>query len=255
MPAVRGYPRFSEEAPADGGESGATADVLWVGPSPLAVFVPAGKSSPLTGFLSRYGPGIHSLAWSVDDLWTVESLLRRHGVRITGTDIEGRHMFMHPKDAAGILVEWTDTDFAEDPRHGSEQIGPTDGAVPVRGLARVTAVVRDLDASVGVLSTLMDVEAGAPRPGDFPGETTADLQIFDLVLRLTTPESPDSRWSGFLEDGGERLASLAWAVDDLAATEERLQEAGILVMERAGSVLLTDPADTLGLRMEWTQAN
>lgn len=252
MPAVRGYPRPIEEAPADGGESGATAEVLWVGPSPIAVFVPAGEHSPLTGFLSRYGPGIHSVAWSVDDIWTVESLLRRHGVRITGTDIEGRHMFMHPKDSAGILVEWTDTDFEVDPRHGSDPVGPTDGAVPVRGVAWVTAVVRDLDASVGVLSTLIDVKAGAPQPGDFPGETTADLAIFDLVLRLATPQSPDSRWGRFLEDGGERLASLAWAVDDLAVTEERLRDAGIRVTERAGSVLLTDPADTLGLRMEWT---
>jgi hypothetical protein len=252
MPAVRGYPRFSDEAPADGGESGATAEVLWVGPSPIAVFVPAGEHSPLTGFLSRYGPGVHSVAWSVDDLWTVESLLRRHGVRITGTDIEGRHMFMHPKDSAGILVEWTDTDFEEDPRHGSEPVGPTTGEVPVRGLAWVTAVVRDLDASVGVLSTLMDVEVGAPRPGEIPGETTVDLAIFDLVVRLVSPVSPDSRWASFLEDGGERLASLAWAVDDLAVTEERLRTAGIQVTERAGSVLVTDPADTLGLRMEWT---
>jgi hypothetical protein len=252
MPAVRGYPRFSDEASADGGESGATAEVLWVGPSPIAVFVPAGDHSPLTGFLSRYGPGIHSVAWSVDDLWTVESLLRRHGVRITGTDIEGRHMFMHPKDSAGILVEWTDTDFEDDPRHGREPVGPTTGEVPVRGLAWVTAVVRDLDASVGVLSAIADVAAGAPRPGDFADETTVDLGVFDLVLRLTTPESPDSRWASFLEDGGERLASLAWAVDDLASTEERLRAAGIRVTERAGSVLLTNPADTLGIQMEWT---
>lgn len=252
MPAVRGYPRFSEEAPADGGESGATAEVMWVGPSPIAVFVPAGQNSPLTGFLSRYGPGVHSVAWSVDDLWTVESLLRRRGVRITGTDIEGRHMFMHPKDSAGILVEWTDTEFEVDPRHGSEPIGPTDGVVPVRGLAWVTAVVRDLDAAVGVLSTIVDVEGGEPRPGDFPGEMTADLAIFDLVVRLASPKAPNSRWGSFLEHDGERLASLAWAVDDLSVTEEHLRTAGIRVTDRAGSVLLTDPADTLGLRMEWT---
>jgi hypothetical protein len=254
MPAVRGYPRFSDEGRVEGGESGATAEVLWVGPSPLAVFVPAGTQSPLTGFLSRYGPGVHSVAWSVDDIWTVESLLRRHGVRITGTDIEGRHMFMHPKDSAGVLIEWTDTHFDEDPRHGGDPVGPTDGAVPVRGLAWVTAVVRDIDASVAVLGTLIDVEAGVPRAGDFPGELSADLQIFDLVLRLTSPQTPDSRWAQFLDDGGERLASLAWSVDDLAATEGRLQDAGIRVTERAGTVLVTDPADTLGLRMEWAQA-
>lgn len=253
MPAVRGYPRFSAEAPADGGESGATSEVLWVGPSPLAVFAPAGENSPLTNFLARYGPGIHSVAWSVDDIWTVESLLRRHGVRITGTDIEGRHMFMHPKDSAGVLVEWTDTEFAEDPRHAAAGTGPTRGKVPVRGLARVTAVVRDVDASLGVLGTLMDLEVAGPRPGDFPGETVADLTIYDLVLRLASPRSPDSRWGSFLEDGGERLASLTWAVDDLAATEERLRDARIRVTDRAGSVLLTDPADTLGLRMEWTE--
>jgi hypothetical protein len=252
MPAVRGYPRFSAEAPADGGESGATADVLWVGRSPVAVFLPAGAASPVTGFLSRYGPGVHSVAWSVDDLWTVESLLRREGVRITGTDIEGRHMFMHPRDSAGILIEWTDTDFADDPRHGAGPVGPTGGVVPVRGLARVTAVLRDLDAAVGVLSTLVDAEVEPLRPGDFPGEVRTDIVISDLVLRLVSPRSPDSRWSSFLGDGEGRLASLTWAVEDLAVTEARLRTAGIRVGERSGSVLLTDPADTLGLRMEWT---
>jgi hypothetical protein len=104
-----------------------------------------------------------------------------------------------------------------------------------------------------VLATLLDLAGAGRRPGDFPGETIADLTIYDLVLRLASPRAPDSRWGTFLEDGGERLASLTWAVDDLAATEERLRDAGIRVTDRAGSVLLTDPADTLGLRMEWAE--
>lgn len=254
MPAVRGYPRFGDGAPADGGESGGTAEVFWVGTSPIAVFAPAGTDSPLTRFLARYGPGIHSVAWSVDDLWTVESLLRRDGVRITGTDIEGRHLFMHPKDTAGVLVEWTDTDFAEDPRHGAHPVDLTRGAVPVRGVARVTAVVHDLAAAVARWAHLVDLTGGAAHAGDLAGEVVADLEIADLVLRLTAPVTADDRWQAFVDGGGERLASVAWTVDDLEATADHLAAADIRVTTRTGSVLVTDPADTLGLAMEWTTA-
>jgi hypothetical protein len=250
MPAVRGFPRDFEEHGQGGVESGATSEVLWVGDTPVAIFVPTGPDSPVAGFLSRYGPGVHSLAWTVDDLWTVESLLRRHGVRITGTDIAGRHMFMHPRDSAGVLIEWTDTDFAGDPRH-SGPVPPTTGAVPVLGLAWVTAVVRDVAASTQVLQTLMTADE---RPdGIAPGAKSVDLLVSGLRLRLIAPAGPESRWQGVLDGGGERLASLTWAVEDLDSTERRLADAGIAVTGRAGAVLSTDPRDTLGLHMDWAQ--
>jgi len=239
MTAVRGYPMGlpadSPEGTLDGNESGATADVRWVGRTPLAVFLASDEASPVAGFLARYGPGVHSLAWTVDDLWMVESLLRRHGVRITGTDLPGRHLFMHPKDAAGLLVEWTDTAFAQDPRAAGTVVPASPGAVAVRGVASVTALVPDAPAAAALLRGILSAEPVAD--GD---DRVVALAVSDLVVRLRAAAE------------GHRLSSFTFAVDDLAVVEEELTAAGVGVLDRSGDVLVTDPADTLGWHVEWT---
>jgi hypothetical protein len=47
-----------------------------------------------------------------------DAQLRRPGARISGVDIAGRHFFIHPDNTAGLLIELTDTEFADDPRDG-----------------------------------------------------------------------------------------------------------------------------------------
>ena len=67
------------------------------------------------------------------------------------------------------------------------------------------------------------------------------------MIRLVSPQSDESRYAAFLEQIGERLHSFALRVDDL----EFPANAGLAVADRDDARVWTDPAATLGLRVEW----
>ncbi|CAM5230319.1 hypothetical protein SALBM311S_07129 [Streptomyces alboniger] len=70
-------------------ESGVDTQLLRLGQDPVALFTATAASGPLGRYVARYGPGLHSVAWTIDDLWAAETLLRRRNVRITGADVPG----------------------------------------------------------------------------------------------------------------------------------------------------------------------
>lgn len=229
--------------------------MLWLGGLPLIIFTAEDPPGGIAHFLNRYGPGIHSLAWSINDMWAAESLLREHGVRITGPDIPGRHFFMHPADSARIMIEWTDSMLAADPRDGGPTPSTPGSVVTIRDIAWVTAVVQDVEASAATLGAIVDVQRleGNPR-GPVDDEHTLDLAIGDAVLRLVAPQSSSSPYAAALESGGERLLSLCMGVDDLGSSLAALEQAGVGVLAGEGPVRRTEPATTLGLALEWTDS-
>src|ERR1700760_427628 len=106
---------------------GAASRMLWHGGLPLILLGAATPDGVVARFLSRWGPGMHSVAWEIDDMWTVEHLLRQRDIRITGVNVPGRHFFMHPADTDGLLLEWTDTSISGDPRRGDPRPAETGG--------------------------------------------------------------------------------------------------------------------------------
>jgi catechol 2,3-dioxygenase-like lactoylglutathione lyase family enzyme len=209
-----------------------------LGDMQFAVFAAPGPEGMIGRFVERYGAGLHSLAWRVRDMWVTENILRAREITITGTNIEARHFFMHPRETFGILIEWTD--------QPPEIEGPDARAQ----LAWITSVVRDGAAAAAFFEEL----CGATRVDGLPAgtaavEETIDLQIGDVVIRLVSPRSDDSRYAAFLEQVGERLHSFALRVDDL----EFPGNAGLAVVDRDDARVWTDPADTLGLRIEWVR--
>ena len=245
-----GVPREGREG---GPSSGETAVVLWLGDLPLAIFVVTGPGE-LSHFLDRNGPGMHSVAWSVDDNWTSESLLRQRGLRITGTSITGRHYYLHPRDTYGLLVELTDTDLHGDPREGALLAQRTlEPVVDVRRLERVTSVVRDADAAVAFYGEVFGATV-ADRGVTEHGDGWVDLRVTDVTLRLVQPAGGEGPFSTFLTERGERMHSYTVAVPDLAAAREALAAAGITVAYEGLESFWTDPATTFGMTMEWVQA-
>jgi methylmalonyl-CoA/ethylmalonyl-CoA epimerase len=68
------------------------------------------EDSPVHRFLARRGPGLHHLAYAVNDVNTASDVLLRRGIRLlydaprAGT--RGSLInFVHPKDTGGVLIE------------------------------------------------------------------------------------------------------------------------------------------------------
>ncbi|MDH3298846.1 MAG: methylmalonyl-CoA epimerase [Gemmatimonadota bacterium] len=76
----------------------------------LELLEATGDDSPIAGFLTRHGPGVHHVCLATSDL---DSALRRaeaHGIEViepkirTGADGK-RVAFLHPRSTSGVLIE------------------------------------------------------------------------------------------------------------------------------------------------------
>ena len=89
--------------------------VLFTGGQRVELVEPASPDSPVSKFLATRGPGIHHIAWRVDDLQAAIDKLKRDGLRlIDDAPRPGSHntkvAFVHPKATGGVLME-----LVEDP--------------------------------------------------------------------------------------------------------------------------------------------
>ena len=93
-------------------EQGVREAMVGVGDSGscIQLLAPLSPESTIAKFLARSGPGMQQLAFRVDDIDEVSSVLRERGLRLLydaprrGTS-DSRVNFIHPKDAGGVLVE------------------------------------------------------------------------------------------------------------------------------------------------------
>jgi catechol 2,3-dioxygenase-like lactoylglutathione lyase family enzyme len=227
---------------------GTESSLLRVGGYPFILLSKGDPGGPVASFLARYGPGVHSLAWEVDDMWAVQNLLIERGIRISSVSVPGRHFFMHPRDTDGVLMEWTDDSFGP---NGRQPEGEGDGIIDVTALAWVTAVVVDAEATAAFLTDLADA---TPISGNAQGsnedELTIDLGVGDMTIRLVTPKSAKSRYAAV--EMAPRLCSFAFRVNDLDASLKALEGVGVPTVDRQDELATTDPAATFGLSIEWT---
>jgi methylmalonyl-CoA epimerase len=95
-----------ESVPAQGVEA---ASVL-IGSSRVELLAPLGEDTPVGRFLARRGPGMHHVAYEVDDIGG--SLAELAGAGVELIDVEPRTglfgmqvAFIHPSAAHGVLSE------------------------------------------------------------------------------------------------------------------------------------------------------
>jgi methylmalonyl-CoA/ethylmalonyl-CoA epimerase len=91
-------------------DQGVEAALLDVGDSHVELLAPLGDDTPVGRFLSRRGPGLHHVAYRVDDVDATLDELRAAGMRLIDeaprTGIRGsRVAFVHPSAAGGVLTE------------------------------------------------------------------------------------------------------------------------------------------------------
>ncbi len=88
--------------------------MLQVGESKIELLEPTSPESPVARFLEKNGPGIHHLAYEVDDIAAALAKLENEGTRlIDRTPRKGAHgtliAFVHPKSSQGALTELCQT--------------------------------------------------------------------------------------------------------------------------------------------------
>ena len=84
--------------------------MLQVGESKIELLEPTSVDSPVAKFIEKNGPGIHHLAYEVDDIEAAIARLVAEGARmIDETPRAGAHgtriAFIHPKSSNGVLTE------------------------------------------------------------------------------------------------------------------------------------------------------
>ncbi len=97
------------ETPLDNAD-GAQIVGLVAGESLVELLQPNESASPIGKFLSKRGPGIHHICFSVDDLDSTLARCKAHGIQLIDDTprigAEGKRIaFLHPKSTHGVLVE------------------------------------------------------------------------------------------------------------------------------------------------------
>jgi methylmalonyl-CoA epimerase len=89
---------------------GVEAVLLDVGDGHVELLRPLSGDTPVGRFLEKRGPGLHHVAYAVDDVEAALAELRGRGVRLIDetprTGIRGsRVAFLHPAASGGVLTE------------------------------------------------------------------------------------------------------------------------------------------------------
>jgi methylmalonyl-CoA/ethylmalonyl-CoA epimerase len=84
--------------------------MLEIGESKIELLEPTAADSPVAKFLEKNGPGIHHLAYEVEDIEAAIARLKAQGARmIDEVPRNGAHgariAFVHPKSSGGVLTE------------------------------------------------------------------------------------------------------------------------------------------------------
>ncbi len=89
---------------------GVEAVLLDIGESHVELLAPLSEDSPVGRFLARSGPGLHHVAYAVDDVEAALAKLTADGVRLIDRTARiglrgSRVAFVHPAACNGVLTE------------------------------------------------------------------------------------------------------------------------------------------------------
>ena len=91
-------------------DQGVEAVLLDVGDCHVELLRPLGEDTPVGKFLARRGPGLHHVAYRVDDIDTALARFREQGVELIDREPRtgiraSRVAFLHPRATGGVLTE------------------------------------------------------------------------------------------------------------------------------------------------------
>ena len=89
---------------------GVEAALLDVGDGHVELLRPLGPDTPVGKYLEKRGPGLHHVAYAVDDIDEVLAQLKDAGVELIDSEPRvgirnSRVAFLHPRSTGGVLTE------------------------------------------------------------------------------------------------------------------------------------------------------
>jgi methylmalonyl-CoA/ethylmalonyl-CoA epimerase len=89
---------------------GVEAVLLDVGEGHVELLRPLGPDTPVGKYLERKGPGLHHVAYAVDDIEGVLGKLKESGIDLIDSEPrigirDSRVAFVHPRSTDGVLTE------------------------------------------------------------------------------------------------------------------------------------------------------
>lgn len=93
--------------------------VCFAGKQRIELVEPAAPDSPVTNFLAKRGPGLHHLAYEVEDIAAALEAVKKAGLRVIDQSPRpGAHgtriAFLHPSAMHGVLTELVEEPSEED---------------------------------------------------------------------------------------------------------------------------------------------
>jgi methylmalonyl-CoA epimerase len=102
---------------------GVRAHLLPVGETRIELLEPIDDGSPIARFIARHGPGIHHIAFAVDDFEARRTKAIESGLEPIGEPSIGsggkRIQFFHPRSTGGVLIEICSGGTGDSHEHGS----------------------------------------------------------------------------------------------------------------------------------------
>jgi methylmalonyl-CoA/ethylmalonyl-CoA epimerase len=89
---------------------GVEAVLLDVGDGHVELLRPLGPETPIGKYLDKRGPGLHHVAYAVDDIEGVLGRLKEAGIELIDSEPrvgirDSRVAFVHPRSTGGVLTE------------------------------------------------------------------------------------------------------------------------------------------------------
>ena len=92
------------------GSQGVEAVLLDVGDGHVELLAPLGPDTPVGRFLAKKGPGLHHVAYAVDDIDAALEKIAAAGIQLIDSEPrtgirDSRVAFLHPRSTGGVLTE------------------------------------------------------------------------------------------------------------------------------------------------------
>jgi hypothetical protein len=217
-----------------------------IGDTCIELFAPWTAESMLGRTLSRRGPGLFAVEFTVESYDRAEQAIRDYGLRITQADRQ-RYFWVHPADLGGIGVEFSPARFKGDPRDEPGWPGGRWAKGPL-GLTGLHSLSLNLTQPAATIARRLGELFGAQpvADGSAGGRDFVEVQVAgDRFRLLSPPPTGDTR-------GG--VASIDFLVADLADVHRWARSAGVPVVA-AGEGRLALPGElNLGSRVEFVQS-